>query len=74
MYSLQKAIVTAALLQVKNFVLYPGHFDQEVLLGEVQMFLGFWQQGLNFANLHLLGSCTYSHSYCPVAPKPVSSM
>ena len=39
-------------------MLYSGHYDQEVLPGEVQMFLGLYQQGLNFANLPLLGSCT----------------
>ena len=26
------------------------------------------KQSLNFANLPLLGSCTYSHSYCLEAP------
>ena len=38
MCSLQVAILTAVLLQVETFVLYPGHYDQEVLPGEVQMF------------------------------------
>ena len=33
-----------------------------------------WQQGLNFANLPLLGSCTYSHSYCPEAPNVLVKM
>ena len=37
-YSLLVAILTAVLLQVKTFVLYPHHYDQEVLLGEVHMF------------------------------------
>ena len=32
------AILTAVLLQVKTFVLYPCHYDQEELLREVQMF------------------------------------
>ena len=32
------------------------------------MFFKALQQGLNFVNLPLLGSCTYSHSYCPEAP------
>ena len=31
-------------------------------------FSRLWQQGLNFADLPLLGSCTYPHSYCPGAP------
>ena len=31
------------------------------------MFLKGLQQGLNFANLPLLGSCTYSPSYCTEA-------
>ena len=36
------AILTVVLLQVKTFVLYPNHYDQEVLSGEVQMlFQGF---------------------------------
>ena len=43
MCSLQVAILTAVLLEVKNFVLHPGHYDQEVLSGEVQVFLGLWQ-------------------------------
>ena len=38
MCSLRVAILTAALLQVKTFVWYPRHYDQEVLPGEVQMF------------------------------------
>ena len=67
---LHVAILTAVLLKVKTFVLYPRHHDQEVLPGEVQMCSMLWQQGLNFAfsNLTLLGSCTYSHSYGPEAP------
>ena len=32
------AISTAVLLQVKTFVLYPRHYDQEALPEEVQMF------------------------------------
>ena len=74
MCSLWVAILTSVLLQVKAFVLYPCHYDQEVLPGEVQMFLGVWQQGLYFANLPLLGSCTYSHSYSLKHLMPVSSM
>ena len=38
MCSLKEANFTAVLLQVKTFVLYPRHYDQEVLPGEVQMF------------------------------------
>ena len=38
MYSLYVASLTAVLLQVETFVLYPRHYDQEVLPGEVQMF------------------------------------
>ena len=38
MCSLQVAILTAVLLQVKTFVLYPHHYDQEVPPVEVQMF------------------------------------
>ena len=30
-----------------------------------------FQVGLDFANLPLLGSCTYSHSYCPEEVMPV---
>ena len=66
--SLKVAILTAVLLQLKTFLLYSRHYDQEVLRGEVQMFSRLWQQGRNFTNLPLLGSCTYSISYCPEAP------
>ena len=38
MCSLWVAILTAVLLQVKSFVLYPHHYDQEVFPEEVQMF------------------------------------
>ena len=38
MCSLKVAILTAVLLQVKTFVLYPRHYDQEVLPQEVQIF------------------------------------
>ena len=68
MYSLYVAILTAILLQVKTFVLCYRHYYQEVLPGEVQMFLELWQQGLSYANLPILDSCTYSHSYRPEAP------
>ena len=37
-YSLWVPILTTILLQVKTFVLYPHHYDQEVLPSEVQMF------------------------------------
>ena len=75
MYSLWAAILTPILLQVKTFVLYPHHYDQEVLPKEVQMFFKAWQQGLNFATLPLFGSCTsYSHSCCPKHLMLVSSM
>ena len=53
---------------MKTFVLYPHHYDQEVLPGEVQMFFKALASRSNFANLPLLGSSTYSHSYCPEAP------
>ena len=36
--------------------------------GKYRYFSRLWQQSLNFSNLLLLGSCTYSHSYCPEAP------
>ena len=36
--------------------------------GKYRCFSRLWQQGLNFANLPLLGSCTYSHSFFPEAP------
>ena len=51
----------------KTFVLYPYHYDQEMLPEEVQMFFKALK-GLNFANLPLLGNSTYSYSYCPEAP------
>ena len=38
MCSLKLAIFTGVLLQVKTFVLYPHHYDREVLPGEVQTF------------------------------------
>ena len=38
MGSLKAAILTAVLLQIKAFVLYPRHYDQEVLPGEIQIF------------------------------------
>ena len=38
MCSLKVAILSDVLLQVKIFILYPRHYDQEVLSGEVQMF------------------------------------
>ena len=41
MCSLKVAILTAVLLQVKTFALYPRHYDQEMLPGEGQMLLGF---------------------------------
>ena len=31
-------MLTAVLVQVKTFLLYPHHYDQELLPGEVQMF------------------------------------
>ena len=49
-------------------VLYPHHYDQEMLPREVKMFFKALTQGFNFANLPSLDSCTYSHSYCPEAP------
>ena len=36
-------------------------------LGKYRCFSRLWQQGLNFVNLPLLGSCTCSHSNCPEA-------
>ena len=39
MYSFKVAILTVVLLQVKTFVLYPRHYDQELLPVEVQMFV-----------------------------------
>ena len=53
MCSLKVAIFTGVLLEVKTLVLYPYHYDHEVLPGEVQTFLRLCQQGLNFSNLPL---------------------
>ena len=39
MCSPKVAILTAVLIQVKTFVFYPRHYDQEVLPVEVQMFV-----------------------------------
>ena len=33
--------------------------------GKYRCFSRLWQQGPNFANLPILGSCTYSQSYYP---------
>ena len=68
MCSVKVAILIAVLLQVKTFVLYPLHYNQEVQMRKYRCFSRLWQQGLNFANLPLLGSGTSSHSYCPEAP------
>ena len=38
MCSLKLAIFAGVLLQIKTFVLYPHHYDREVLPGEVQTF------------------------------------
>ena len=56
------AILTAVLLQVKTFVLYSRHYDQEVLPREVKLSFKalatrfFWQQQL--CKFALLSSCT----------------
>ena len=67
-FQFEVAILTALLLLVKTFALCPCHYNQELLPGKYRCFSRLWQQNLNFANLPLLGSCTYSHSDCPGAP------
>ena len=42
MSSLQVATLTDILLQVKTFVLYLRHYDQEVLHEDVQIFFKSW--------------------------------
>ena len=68
--SRKQLYLTAVQLQVKTFVLYlcTVVMIKKCSSGKCRCFSRFWQQGLNFAKLSLLGRCTYSHSYCSEAP------
>ena len=69
MCSLNVAGFTGVLLQVKTFVVYPHHYDHEVLpWGITDVFQGFVNKILTFQ------ICLYSHSYAMKHLMPVSSM
>ena len=68
MCSLKVAILTAVLLQVKAFVFYPCHYDQEVLPGEVQMFFKALEKVLTLQICLYWAADTCPHSYCPETP------
>ena len=63
MCSLWVAILTAVLLQVKTFVLYPHHYDpKRAPRGSTDVFQGFDNKVLTLQICFYSGSWTYSHS------------
>ena len=72
--SLKVAILTAVLLQVKSLDCIPVIMIKKFSLGKYRCFSRLWQQGLNFANLPSLGSCTFPTLIALKHLMPVSSM
>ena len=74
MCSLQEAILTAVLLWVKTFALYPIIMIKKCSPRKYRCFSSIWQQGLNFANLPLWAALLIPALIALKHLMPVSSM